>query len=120
MHLLQVWILPEAEGLPPSYEERAFNAQTRGRFGLVASRDAAEGSLTIHQDARVYQARLNAGASVSQALAPDRGAWLHVATGEATVNGQVLGAGDAMALEGESSISVEALSECEMLLFDLA
>ena len=120
VHLLQVWILPESEGLPPSYEERSFTDETRGRLCLVASRDAAEGSLTIHQDARVYQARLAPGERVSHALASGRGAWLHVATGEARVNAEALGAGDAAAIEGEPSISVEALSECEVLLFDLA
>ena len=83
VHLLQIWILPEKRGIAPGYEEKKFPAdEKRGRLRLIASRDAAEGSVTIHQDARVYASLLDAGQTVRHPLAPGRGAWLHLVSGE--------------------------------------
>jgi redox-sensitive bicupin YhaK (pirin superfamily) len=119
VHLYQIWILPDKEGLPPGYEEKTFDpTEQRGRLRLVASRDGADGALTIHQDARLYLASLGAGESVAHALTPGRHAWVQVLRGDVRVNGQTLKAGDAVALSGEASVAVDG--EGEILLFDLA
>jgi hypothetical protein len=113
-HLLQVWILPERNGLAPQYAQKMFETKP-GTWQVVASRDGREGSLVIHQDAAVAKASLT-----DQRLRYDvragRGVWLHVASGEATVNGQDLNAGDAVAIEGEP---VTVSGSGEVLLFDL-
>ena len=120
LHLLQIWILPEEEGLAPSYEQRAFPAEERtGRLRLVASRDGREGSVTIHQDANVFATLLAEGERVERSLDPDRGAWVHVVRGEADVNGQPLQAGDGAAIEGEP-VRITGRRDAELLIFDLA
>ena len=121
VHLLQIWILPEKRGIAPGYEEKKFPAdEKRGRLRLIASRDAAEGSVTIHQDARVYASLLDAGQTVRHPLAPGRGAWLHLVSGAATVNGTTLVTGDGAAIENESALEIRAGEPSELLLFDLA
>ncbi|HKZ08429.1 MAG TPA: pirin family protein [Methylomirabilota bacterium] len=121
VHLLQIWILPEARNLPPSYEEKEFAVEEkRGRLRLIASRDAREGSVRIHQDASVYAALLAPGQTVRHALAAGRGAWLHLVSGTAMVNGKLLGEGDAAALQDEAAVEVAATGPSELLLFDLA
>jgi redox-sensitive bicupin YhaK (pirin superfamily) len=121
VHLLQIWILPEARNLPPSYEEKEFAAEEkRGRLRLIASRDAREGSVRIHQDASVYAALLAPGQTVRHALAAGRGAWLHLGSGLAMVNGKALGEGDAAAVQDEAAIEIAATGPSELLLFDLA
>jgi redox-sensitive bicupin YhaK (pirin superfamily) len=119
VHLLQIWLFPDRRGHAPGYRQKLFaDADKAGRWALVASPDGADGSLTIHQDARVYQARLAPGQAVTHALAPSRAAYLHVATGAATVNGERLTAGDGAAVEDESAVTVTG--DGEVLLFDLA
>lgn len=125
LHLLQIWIRPERAGLAPGYEQKAFpEAEKRGRFRVVASRDAREGSLTIHQDASVHLASVGKGGSVAYTLAADRHAFLHVIRGTVTVNGgkETLSSGDAAAISGEKGVTVAASpeGEAELLLFDLA
>lgn len=125
LHLLQIWIRPERAGLAPGYEQKAFpEAEKRGRFRVVASRDAREGSLTIHQDASVHLASVGKGGSVAYPLAADRHAFLHVIRGTVTVNGgkETLSSGDAAAISGEKGVTVAASpdGEAELLLFDLA
>lgn len=123
LHLIQIWIRPERTGLEPGYEQKAFpESERRGRFRVVASRDAREGSLTIHQDASIHVADVAKGVSVSYPIAPDRHAFLHVIRGSVTVNGgtETLGAGDAAAISGEKGVTVAASSDAELLLFDLA
>ena len=121
VHLLQIWILPEQRGIAPGYEEKRFPAEEkRGRLRLIASRDAAEGSVTIHQDARVYASLLDGGQTVRHALAPGRGAWLHLVSGAATVNGTTLVTGDGAAIENERALEILADEPTELLLFDLA
>ncbi|HKR60788.1 MAG TPA: pirin family protein [Pyrinomonadaceae bacterium] len=121
VHLLQIWILPEAKDLEPSYEQKAFtDDQKRGRLCLVASRDGRDGSVTIHQDASVYASVLNAGDSVTHELKPGRHAWLQVARGAVEVNDASLVQGDGAAASLEESISVTGTEESEVLLFDLA
>jgi redox-sensitive bicupin YhaK (pirin superfamily) len=121
VHLLQIWILPEKRGIAPGYEEKKFPAdEKRGRLRLIASRDAAEGSVTIQQDARVYASLLDAGQTVRHPLAPGRGAWLHLVSGAATVNGTTLVTGDGAAIENEGALEIRAGEPTELLLFDLA
>ena len=121
VHLLQIWILPEKRGIAPGYEEKKFSPdEKRGRLRLIASRDAAEGSVTIHQDARVYASLLDAGQTVRHPLAAGRGAWLHLVSGSATVNGTALATGDGAAIENESALELHAGEPTELLLFDLA
>jgi redox-sensitive bicupin YhaK (pirin superfamily) len=118
-HLLQIWIVPDRRGHTPGYRQQAFAPEgAAGRWQLVASPDGADGSLPIHADARLYQTRLEAGPGVRHELAAGRGAFVHVATGAATVNGHALAAGDAVAVEGEPA--VEVTGSGTVLLFDLA
>jgi quercetin 2,3-dioxygenase len=121
VHLLQIWILPEKRGLSPSYEEKKFApVEKHGRLRLIASRDAAEGSVTIHQDARVYASLLDPGRVVRHTLDRGRGAWLHLVSGAATVNGTALATGDGAAIENEGTLEIRADEPAELLLFDLA
>jgi redox-sensitive bicupin YhaK (pirin superfamily) len=120
VHLYQIWLLPERPGLEPSYEQKAFPAATRqGAWQLVASPDAAEGSLKIHQDARLYLAELAAGQQLERAIDTSRQVWLQVLRGEVELGGQRLSAGDAAAITGETSIAITAATGAETLLFDL-
>jgi redox-sensitive bicupin YhaK (pirin superfamily) len=121
VHFLQIWIEPGQRGIAPSYEQKHFAAaDKRGRLRLVASPDGREGSVTIHQDARVYAALVDGDESVDHAIEKGRLAYLHVARGKATVNGQALEAGDALKASGEQRIVVEKGEDAEILLFDLA
>jgi redox-sensitive bicupin YhaK (pirin superfamily) len=121
VHLLQIWIYPDRRGHTPGYQQRIFtDAEKSGQLRLVASPDGEDGSLVIHQDARVYQTKLAAGQTVTHDLAPGRAAFVHIATGAATVNGTRLSAGDAVAVEKESAVSIRNEEPGEVLLFDLA
>jgi hypothetical protein len=121
VHFLQIWILPVRAGLAPGYEQKTFAAAERqDRLRLVASRDAREGSLTIHQDVSVYAALLGPGREVEHALAPGRHAWVHVARGALELDGQALGEGDGAALSGEPRVLLRGRDATELLLFDLA
>jgi redox-sensitive bicupin YhaK (pirin superfamily) len=117
-HLLQIWILPERKGLEPSYEQLSFpDAELRGKFALVAGPKAP---VTIHQDANLYIARLDAGAEAKHTLQPGRHAWVQVARGAVELNGKKLKAGDGAAISDETGIDVRAGEASEVLLFDLA
>jgi redox-sensitive bicupin YhaK (pirin superfamily) len=121
VHFLQIWILPEREGLAPSYEQKHFPAQERtGRLRLVASHDGRDGSVRVHQDADLYAALLGTGESVAHALRPGRHAWLQVARGRCTLNGVALEAGDGAAVSEERSLRLAGAGDAELLLFDLA
>jgi len=121
VHLLPIWILPQTRNLPPSYEEKVFGAADKqGRLRLVASQDAREGSARIHQDTSVYASLLEPGQTVRHALASGRGAWLHLVSGAATVNGKLLTTGDGAAIEQEAEVEIVATAATELLLFDLA
>jgi redox-sensitive bicupin YhaK (pirin superfamily) len=117
-HLLQIWLLPDREGLKPGYEEKFFSEADRtGEFCLVASRDGRDGSLTIHQNADVLATILKDG-TASHAFAAGRGGWLQVARGSFDLGGRQLIAGDGVAIEDEPSITLAGNGEA--LLFDLA
>lgn len=120
VHLYQIWLLPEQPGLPPSYEQKAFDATERhNAWQLVASPDASGGSLAIHQDARLYLANLEAGRQLTRATDRDRKLWLQVLRGTVEVAGNELTAGDAVAVTRETSLTVAARAAAEVLLFDL-
>ena len=121
VHFLQIWLLPEAEGIRPGYEQKLFAPEEKtGRLRLVASRDGREGSLKIHQDVAVYNALLRGGESVEHRLEAGRHAWLQVVKGAVELNGQGLGAGDGAAVSEESGLIIKAGDDSEVILFDLA
>jgi redox-sensitive bicupin YhaK (pirin superfamily) len=121
VHLYQIWLFPAQKGIEPSYEQKRFDESERhNRLRLVASPDAADGSLTIHTDARVYLASLDAGQQVTQQLAPGRHAWLQVLRGAVTLNGQPLATSDGAAVSDETTLAIAATEEAEVMLFDLA
>lgn len=121
VHLLQIWLLPEASGLEPRYGQTAFEAAgRRDRWQLLASREGAEGSLDIHQDAALWVADLEPGSTLDCSLDPGRHAWIQVARGRIRVNGIEMQAGDGAALSGEASLSIEGLESSQVLRFDLA
>lgn len=121
VHLLQIWLLPDAKGHQPSYEEREFGADgIDGRLRLLAAPDGGDGAVTWHTDARMYGARLNGGAALGHDLADNRHAWIQVTRGALSVNGTDLGAGDGAAVSGESHLEIATADGTEFLLFDLA
>jgi redox-sensitive bicupin YhaK (pirin superfamily) len=121
VHLYQIWLLPDRAGVRPSYEQKAFpEEEKRGRLRLVASPDGADGSLRIHQDARVYLSTLHPGESVSHDLYPGRHAWLQVLRGKVSVNGTALDTSDGLAVSDESRLSIVGEQAAEIMLFDLA
>ena len=120
VHLLQIWIEPDAYGLEPGYEQIAFAPESlQGQLRLIASSDGRDGSVTIHQDAAIYAGRLAAGDRATLALAPGRQGWLQVAGGRVKVRGLPLEAGDAVAVRFESAVDIEALEASEVISFDL-
>ncbi len=118
-HLLQIWIVPDQRGVKPRYGEKAMAKAPSGRLHLVASKSGRDGSIAIQQDADLHLARLNPKDSVEHVLNPGRQAWVHVATGEVELNGQVLKAGDAAALSEEARVKLAAKQPSQVLLFDL-
>ena len=121
VHLLQIWIEPNVSGIEPGYEEKHFtHDEKRGQLRLIASPDGAAGSVTIHQDARVYAALLDNTDKVMHTLAAGRKAYVHVARGEVTVNGHKLSGGDGARIDNESRIEFADAGNAEILLFDLS
>jgi redox-sensitive bicupin YhaK (pirin superfamily) len=122
VHLLQIWILPDRRGLQPSYEQKNFSSEEKlNRFRLIASPDGQDGSVTIHQDAKLLAAIAEQGKTVTYEPGKGRHAWIQVARGEITLNGKTLKAGDGAAVEGETSIEIRGNApSSEILLFDLA
>lgn len=120
LRLLQIWILPEKDGLEPGYEQKSFPAETlSGTLRLVASRDGREGSVTVHQDVALFAARLDQDQTVRHALAAGRKAWLQVARGDVLLNGLDLKEGDGAAIEAEDEVELIGVDGAEILLFDL-
>jgi redox-sensitive bicupin YhaK (pirin superfamily) len=120
VHFLQIWIEPDVRGIAPEYEQKAFvDAQKQGSLCLIASPDGAEGSLTIHQDARIYASLLSGGATISHGLSSGRRAYLHVVNGELILNGSALAAGDGAKIAAEAELAITARFDAEFLLFDL-
>jgi redox-sensitive bicupin YhaK (pirin superfamily) len=120
VHFLQIWILPSRQGIPASYEQaRLPDAQKRGKLALLAAPAGEGGAVTIHQDARVYAGLFDGPEAADLPIRPARRAYVHVARGEVTVNGEALRAGDAAMLEGEPAVRIEGGRQAEVLVFDL-
>jgi len=118
-HFLQIWIEPELTGIAPEYEQKRFSPEEkRGRLRLIASPDRHDGSLLIHQDARIYAGLFDAAERAALELAPERKGYVHVARGSLKVNGQALGAGDALKIE-DGRLTLESGRAAEVLVFDL-
>ncbi len=121
VHFLQIWIMPNARGIEPSYEQKRFDAESkRGRLRLVASPDGREASVLIHQDAYMYAGVFNGDERAVHALSPGRKAYVHVARGKIRVNGEALVAGDAAKLDSVPEVSLERGEAAEVLVFDLS
>jgi redox-sensitive bicupin YhaK (pirin superfamily) len=121
VHLLQIWIMPRARNLPPSYEQKHFTEdERRDGLRLVASEDGRDDSVTIQQDARLYAAILNRDAKLDHTIHEKRHAWIQVARGTVDVNGQALKQGDGAAISHERKITLASADGAEILLFDLA
>ncbi len=120
-HLLQIWIEPHMRGVTPSYEQTRFpDADKRGRLRLVASPDGLEGAVTIHADARLYAGLFSGAERAALALDPARKAYVHLVKGQLTVNGQLLQAGDALAMAQEDRVDLSDGQDAEVLVFDLS
>ncbi len=118
VHLLQIWIYPEKKGLAPEYQQKSFANHQEG-LKLVVSPDGKEGSLKIHQDARVYLGRLKSGVEMDAPLAEGHHAWIQMVHGQLSVNGVALKVGDGASLSGEKKLHLKAGEPAEFLLFDL-
>lgn len=119
-HLLQIWILPEENDLEPGYEQKLFPVEEkRNGWRVIGSRDGRDGSLTIHQDVVVSSTVLDQGASVDYTFDEQRRGFLQVVGGKISIDGKELAAGDAAAMEDQSAVSITALDEAELLLFDM-
>ena len=120
VHLLQIWIMPDRQGHDPGYEQKSFpEEEKRGRLRLIASPDGADGSVTIHQEAKLYASLLSPGQQVEHRLAPGRFGWLQIARGAVELNGKALSRGDGAATD-EPRLVIQGTEESEILLFDLA
>jgi quercetin 2,3-dioxygenase len=121
VHFLQIWILPEREGLRPGYEQKAFGSdELRGKLRVVASRSGRDGSVTIHQDAELLATSLAPGDAVTHHLAAGRHAWVQVARGGISIDGTALAAGDGAAVSDVRELTLRATKPSEVLVFDLA
>ena len=119
-HFLQIWIQPNVKGIPPSYEEKNFSAEEkRGRLRLIASSDGEDGSVLIHQDAKLYAGLFDGAEAASLAIAAGRLAYIHVARGAVTVNGVELKTGDAVKLSDVATVDISNGQQAEVLVFDL-
>jgi redox-sensitive bicupin YhaK (pirin superfamily) len=120
VHFLQIWIQPNQKGIPPSYEEKHFDADSkRGRLRLIASNDGREASVLIHQDAALYAGILDGDDRVELPLAAGRLAYVHLIRGQVEVNGTVLHTGDAVKLQAEDKVALSSARDAEVLVFDL-
>jgi quercetin 2,3-dioxygenase len=121
VHLLQIWIMPDTDGIKPDYQQKRFeDAEKRGRLRLIASTDGGDGSITIKQDARVFATLLDPSEQVVHDLKPNRHAWVQVARGAVELNGKLLNQGDGAAASEETSLTIVGQEPADVLLFDLA
>ena len=119
VHFLQIWIMPDERGVKPEYVERSFGGIQPGVLHLIASKSGRDGSLSIHQDADVYVAKLNANAALDHGFAAGRSGWLQLIEGRLTVNDEELHPGDGAAITGEERLELIAAQDSHFLLFDL-
>ena len=120
-HLLQIWILPDSQNLTPGYEQKLIAAdEKRGKLKLIASRDARDGSITVHQDVSLYASILQNGETVEHELTENRHAWIQIVKGSVELNGETLNKSDGAAVSDENLLKIKSLAdETEFLLFDL-
>lgn len=119
VHLLQIWIVPDQKGAKPNYADRSFADTPPGKLRLIASKSGRDGSIAINQDADLFVAKLGSGDRLEHVLRPGRHAWVQVATGELTLNGQKLSAGDGAAVSDESALQLSGNESAQALVFDL-
>jgi len=119
VHLLQIWIQPDRKGAKPNYAEKSMKDKPEGKFALITSKTGRDDSIAINQDADLWLAKLGAGNRVTHTLAAGRHAWLHIAEGEVTVNGEKLSGGDAIAIDEQGAVELTATKPSQVLLFDL-
>jgi len=121
VHFLQIWLLPERQGLPPRYDQKTFpDSEKRGRLRLIASHDGRDGSVLIHQNADVFATLLNDGESVSHKLNAGRRAWVQIVHGSVDIDGVRVDTGDGAAIEGGAALSITSRDrDSEILVFDL-
>jgi redox-sensitive bicupin YhaK (pirin superfamily) len=121
VHFLQIWLLPERRGITPSYEQKRFEeVEKEGRLRLVASRDGRDGALSLNQDVDLYAGTFKVGEGTRLELRPGRHAWVQVARGGVTLNGETLKQGDGAAVSDEAALELTATADAEVLVFDLA
>jgi quercetin 2,3-dioxygenase len=120
VHLLQIWILPDKQGIKPRYEQKGFPIEEkRGKLRLIAAKDGRDGAVTINQDVDLYTSVLEPGNVINYHLQPHRYAWLQIAQGIATLNGEELRAGDGVQISVEEQLEISTQVGAEILLFDL-
>jgi redox-sensitive bicupin YhaK (pirin superfamily) len=121
VHLYQIWLIPERKGIEPGYEQKRFDDDgMTNQLRLVASPNAEHGSLKIHQNAHIYLAKLGAGRQITHELAASRHAWLQVLRGEVSLNCLPLQTSDGASASDENMLTIQATSNAEIMLFDLA
>ncbi|MCB5184679.1 pirin family protein [Methylobacillus gramineus] len=119
-HLLQIWLLPERDGITPGYEEKQFsNAEKQNRWCLIASRDGREGSLLVHQDIALYATVLTQNQQIAYTMTEGRSLYIQIVRGNVVLNGEALEAGDAAKIDSYPQVDIQAGEEAELLLFDL-
>lgn len=119
-HLLQIWLFPKSRGIEPSYEQKSFSEKLESQeLTLVVSPNGSENSISIHQDAKIYQGRYKAGGGGLMPVTFDRHYWIQLVKGEADFSGQQLKTGDGLSVTNESNLRLKAMTDCEFLLFDL-
>jgi redox-sensitive bicupin YhaK (pirin superfamily) len=118
-HFLQIWIQPDRKGAKPAYAEKSMKDAPEGELNLITSKTGRDGSIAINQDAELWLAKLATGNKVSHTVAPGRHAWLHVAEGEVTFDGQKLSGGDSVAIDEPGKVELSATKPSQVLLFDL-
>jgi len=119
VHLLQIWIQPDAKGVTPRYAEKSLANAATGKLHLVTSKTGRDGSIAIHQDADLWLGKLEPGNRVTHKLAPNRQGWLHVAEGEVSLDGKTLSGGDAAEISEATTLELAANKPSQVLLFDL-
>lgn len=121
LHFLQIWILPNKDGVQPGYEQKSYpDGEKRGKWRLIASADGRDDSITVHQDLNLYVALLETGEEITHVIPQNRHAWLQVARGKVVVNGHKMAHGGGLAVSKEERLLVSGDGSAELLLFDLA
>lgn len=121
VHLLQIWIIPNADNLEPGYEQKAFTTEERrNQLRLIASTDGRDGSISVHQDVSLFASILDAAQQVDYRMDPTRFGWLQITRGSVSVNEERVEAGDGVVIVAESELRIKAEDQAELLLFDLA